>query len=48
MIAPAEAVATTSSMEAQSALAETDYQRQQALSSYLAARADFDRAGATQ
>ena len=35
-------------LEAQSALAETDYQRQQALSSYLAARADFDRAGATQ
>jgi outer membrane protein len=35
-------------LEAQSALAESDYQHQQTLSSYLSAKADFDRAGANQ
>ena len=33
-------------LEAQSSLAETDYQYQQAMSSYLTAQADFDRAAA--
>lgn len=35
-------------MEAQSSLAETDYQYQQALSSYMSARADFDKVTAAQ
>ena len=33
-------------LEAQAAESETDYQRQQALSAYLSAQADFERAGA--
>jgi hypothetical protein len=33
-------------LEAQAAQAETDYQHQQALSAWLSAQADFDRAGA--
>jgi outer membrane protein TolC len=35
-------------MEAQSSLAETDYQYQRALASYMSARADFDKATAAQ
>ena len=35
-------------MEAQSTLAETDYQYQHALASYLSARADFDKVTAAQ
>jgi outer membrane protein TolC len=35
-------------LEAQAAKADTDYQHQQALSSYLSAQADFDRAGANE
>jgi outer membrane protein TolC len=35
-------------LEAQAAQAETDYQHQEALSSYLTAQADFDRAGANK
>jgi len=33
-------------LEAQAAESETDYQRQRALSAYLSAQADFERAGA--